>query len=80
MSGKPELKKVVSIKRVPSVKVISKPAPKPAPKPVVVKRVKKPRPTPAHHKFWTRTGNWKKSEAWLKHCEEQKKKEQPKKK
>lgn len=70
MSGKPE------VKRVPSVK----PVVKPAPKPVAVKKAKKPRVKPPHAKFWTKKGNWKKSEAWLKHCEEEKKKEQPKKK
>ena len=71
MSGKPK----VEIKRVPSVKVV----PKPAPKPVAVKKAKKVRKVPEHAKFWSK-GNWKKSEAWLKHCEEEKKKEQPKKK
>ena len=71
MSGKPEVKRVLS---KPVVK------PKPAPKPAVIKKAKKPRPQPPHAKFWTKKGNWKKSEAWLKHCEEEKKKEQPKKK
>jgi len=65
----------------------------PTPKPVVKRVVSKPKPTPAkkapvkkakpvkpHHKFWTRKGNWKKSPEWLKHCEEEEKKEQPKKK
>ena len=68
------------------------PAPKPVVKKPVVKRVvskpapakkapvKKAKPVKPHHKFFTRKGNWKKSPEWLKHCEEEKKKEQPAKK
>ena len=75
MSSKaPAPVKKPAIKRIPSV---SKPTPKTTPKPVVKKKAK---PVKPHHKFWTRKGNWKKSKAWVQHCEEEKKKEQPKKK
>jgi hypothetical protein len=65
---KPAVKRVVS-KPTPAKKAPAKKAP-----------VKKAKPVKPHHKFFTRKGNWKKSPEWLKHCEEEKKKEQPKKK
>ena len=71
MSGKPK----VEIKRVPSVKVV----PKPAPKPVAVKKAKKARKVPPHARFWNK-GKWKESPEYKKFLQDNEKKEQPKKK
>jgi len=75
MSSKAPVKKPVVKKPTPVAK-------KPTPKPTTAKKapVKKARVPKPHHKFFTRKGNWKKSPEWLKHCEEEKKKEQPAKK
>ena len=63
MSGKPEVKRVVS-----------KPTPKPTPvKAKAPVKAKKARPVKPHHKYWTGRKNWKLNPEWIKDQEKEKK-------
>ena len=65
MSGKPEVKRVLSV---------SQTAPKPAP----VTRVKKAREPKPHQKYWMGRKNWKLNPEWIKDQEKAKKEEEKK--
>lgn len=71
MSGKPEVKRVLSVSQV---------APKPAPavKAPAVK-AKKARPVKPHHKYWTGKKNWKLNPEWIKDQEKAKEEQEEKK-